>query len=66
MVVRDFLCTVQFYVWECKIKKCKVSWSSCDSFCKEKIGDMLKISRKMAVSKRVLNISFFRGEGDEQ
>jgi hypothetical protein len=58
--------TVHFYVWECKIKRCKLSWSGCDSFCKEKIGNMLKISSKLVISKRVLHISFFRERRDEQ
>jgi exonuclease III len=57
--------TVNFYVWECKIKKCKLSWYSCDTFCKEKVGDMMKISSKLEHSKRVLINSFFRGARDE-
>jgi hypothetical protein len=57
--------TVNFYVWECKIKKCKLSWNSCDTFCKEKVGAMMKISSKLEHSKRVLINSFFRGERDE-
>jgi exonuclease III len=57
--------TVNFYIWESKIKKCKLSWSSCETFCQNKIDDMLKISKKLEYSLREFNIQFFRDGRDE-
>jgi exonuclease III len=57
--------SVNFYIWESKIKKCKPSWSSCETFCQIKIEDMLKISKKLAFSYREFNFHIFRdGRGE--
>jgi exonuclease III len=52
--------TINFYIWECKIKKSCTSWDGCKTFCYEKIETMLAVSSKLRSSREKLNISFFR------
>jgi hypothetical protein len=51
---------VQFYVWECKIKKQKLSWASCKNFTLEKLRNMCKISMKFIDARANCNISISR------
>jgi hypothetical protein len=52
--------TINYYIWECKIKKQGISWDGCKTFCFEKIGAMFNVSNKLRYNCESLNISFFR------
>jgi hypothetical protein len=38
-------CTVQFFIWECKLKKTKPSWAACNDFTVEILKNMCQNSR---------------------
>jgi hypothetical protein len=43
--------TVQFYIWQCKIKKTTISWDACRMFTVENLRAMTKVSPKLTISK---------------
>jgi hypothetical protein len=43
--VQMAVCTVQFFIWECKLKKHKPSWAACKEFTVEILKNMCQNSR---------------------
>jgi hypothetical protein len=52
--------TVQWYIWECKLKKCSLSWDGCKTFCLEKLECMVKVSTVLREDMANSNISLRR------
>jgi hypothetical protein len=52
--------TVQFYIWECKIKKTKLSWSSCETFVLQTMKDMCTVSNVLNGYRHKIDISLSR------
>jgi Reverse transcriptase (RNA-dependent DNA polymerase) len=60
----EFLNTVvgviQWYIWECKLKKNKLSWSGCSAFGLENLSNMLKVSSRLRESMYNSNLDICR------
>jgi hypothetical protein len=52
--------TVQFYIWECKLKKQHLSWDACKKFTLELLKGFCKISVKFNEEKNSINLPICR------
>jgi hypothetical protein len=58
--VQVAICIINFYVWECKLKRMVLGWESCKSFTIDTLRAMCKISHKFNESRIYANTNLSR------
>jgi hypothetical protein len=54
------VCSINLYIWECKIKKCELGWESCKTFVLDIVLGACKLSNFLNDEKAVLNVTLSR------